>query len=414
MNSTQFNSDASIAISGNQLDAFSNFRTADPSFVADGQLTYDLQPLIYEQVTSANGTIVHDSTNRCATISLSNAGATEEVYMKSYQYYRYQAGRAQEIFMTFAAFAPTSNVQSFVEYGDGDNGIAFETDGTLLGSQFRIYSGTDNGDQTPVTSANWSLDKLDGTGASGITLDPTKTQIVVIDIQALYVGRVRVGFDIDGMIIWVHEFLHANLIATPYIQTANLPIRAGLRATGASATGQMRFICSCVLSRGGQDQIAGYDFVARSGAITAALDTRTHAISVRPKTTFNSITNRIEFVLENVEIANLGSNPVYWELVVGQALTTPVYSDANATYSAFEFETAATLSGDPGVVVNCGYVGGGNQNSFAVSESVKNRYPITLDSSGGVRDTGTLTLLVQSIDTGTSEIEASIHWRELR
>src|SRR6056297_3469786 len=141
------------AISGDQLDAFSNFRTAPPAFVADGQLTYDLQPLLYEQITGANGSVTHDSTNRCATIALSAAANGEEASMQSYQYYRYQAGRAQEIFLTFAGHSLTQDVQSFVEYGDGDNGIAFETDGTLLGSQFKIYSNTDKGDET-VTSAN--------------------------------------------------------------------------------------------------------------------------------------------------------------------------------------------------------------------------------------------------------------------
>lgn len=408
------------------LDAFGNHRVAPPAFVADGQLTYDLQPLLYQQVgysggftnpAGANGSITHDATNRCATISLATASVGQEVYMQSYQYYRYQAGRAQEIFITGAAHQLTVNCEAFFRYGDRDNAIEFATDGTLAGSKFIIRSDTANGDQT-ITQANWNQDSLDGgnddANPSGLTFDPTKTMIFCIDIQALYVGRVRVGFDLDGEIVWVHEFLHANSIAVPYIQSANLPVSAGIRATGASATGSMRFVCSCVLSRGGQEQVAGYDF-AVEGEVTAASGARTHLISIRPKTTFNSITNRVEFVLEDLELLVTGVNPVKWELVLGQALTTPTYADVNATYSAFEYETAGTLSGSPAVVMDSGYCAATNQVKGVVGRSLINRYPITLDAAGAIRtdDMGTITLLVTGIG-GTSATRAILHHRELR
>lgn len=397
------------------LDAFGNHRVAPPAFVADGQLTYDLQPLIYEQIISANGAIAHDATNRCATISLTAADSGEETYMQSFQYYRYQAGRAQEVFITGASHNLTSNCEAFYRYGDGNNAIEFATDGTLAGSKFIIRSDTDNGDQT-VTQANWNTDNLDGgndtANPSGLTLDPTKSQIFVIDVQALYVGRVRCGFDLDGEIIWCHEFLHANTIAPPYIQTANLPIGAGIRATDNAASGSMRFVCSCVLSRGGQEQIAGYDFSVE-GTVTAGSGTRTHLISIRPKTTFNSLTNRVEFVLEDLELLVTGSNPVYWELCLGQALTTPTYADVNATYSSFEYETAGTLSGNPAIVFASGYCAASQISKSSVEKDLRSRYPITLNAAGAVRDMGTLTLLVTGIG-GTSACRAQIHFRELR
>jgi hypothetical protein len=405
--------DGSLPVTTNpdQLDAFSNVRTAPPSFVADGQLTYDLQPLIYEPLTSANGTIAHDATNRCATISLASASSGEETYMQSFSHYRYQAGRGQEIFLTGAAHNLTANTEAFWRYGDGDNAIEYATNGTLLGSKFTVRSNTDSGD-VPVTSANWNIDPLDGSGPSKRTLDPTKTQIAIFDVQALYVGRVRCGFDLDGEIIWAHEFYHANNIAVPYIQTANLPISAGIRATDDGASGDMRFVCSCVLSRGGQERIAGYDF-AVNGSVTAASGARTHLLSIRPKTTFNSITNRVEFVLEDIEVLVTGNSPVYWELVLGQALTTPTYADANATYSAFEYATAETLSGNPGVVFASGYCAASNQTKGVAARSLTNRYPLTLNAGGAVRDMGTLSLLVTGLG-GTSATRAVIKWKELR
>jgi len=150
-----------------------------------------------------------------------------------------------------------------------------------------------------------------------------------------------------------------------------------------------------------------------TGAVTAASGARTHLLSVRPKATINSITNRVEFVLEDVDILVTGNSPVYWELVLGQALTTPTYADVNATYSAFEFVAAGTLSGNPGVVFASGFCPASTQSKGNARAEVTNRYPITLTAAGAVRDFGTLSLLVTGLGA-TSACRGVVKWRELR
>jgi len=402
-------------ISDDQLDGFSNFRTAPPSFVADGQLTYDLQPLIYEQVTAGTGAIAHDATERCANLTAAATGDT--AHMQSYQHYRYQAGRSQEIFITFNFNDDTGTTGLIyaAEYGDGvNNGIGFQLNGT--NKQFFIRSNTSSGDDT-VSQASWNIDELDGTGTSGHTLDTTKTQILVMDIQALYTGRVRVGFDIDGIIVWAHEFNHANEIAFPFIQTANLPIRIGItNGTGTTISEELNFICSCVLSRGGQDEIAGYDFGHGVSAVSVASGSRTHAMSIRPKTTFNSITNRIEIAPLAIDISNDGANTIKWELCLGDVLTgTTTFNDVNATYSSVQYNTAGTTSASPDIVIESGYLPATSQVKSNVSKSLDSRYPLTLTVAGITRADaiGTLTVLLTGIG-GVSTANTSIHWKELR
>jgi len=396
-----------------QLDAFSSVFTAPPAFVGDGQFTYDAQPIIYEQLTAGDGTITHNATERACRLRINTAtGAGDKAVMQSYQYYRYQAGRATQVFITFNFNDNTgvANLTKFARYGDDTNAIGFELNGTT--KQVFIRTGTTAGAQV-ITQANWNVDKLDGTGKSGLTLDTSKTQILVIDLQALYVGRVRLGFDINGVVIWCHYFNNANNLAYPYIQSANLPVAVGMQSTDTTATDDdMLFCCACVLSRGGQEKIAGFDFSARA-SITAGDDTRTHVMSIRPKATFNSITNRIEFALLDLEILNTGTVPVVWELCLGQALTMPTYADVNATYSAFEFVTGATLSGSPAIVSSAGFVNDADKGSGIVGRDTVNRYPITLNAAGYPRDLGTLTLLAQGIG-GTAAIQAELHWKEIR
>ena len=406
-------SDVAIRDSAN-LDAFSRLRVSNPLILHNSQFTYDLAPIIMEQITNGSGaTVTHDSTNRQALMTFSSTPTGGKSYMQSYEYLPYQPGRSQLIFVTFNMIAAVANTLKFAGYSDGVNGIEFQNNGSV--NQFVIYSASSSGNET-VTQSSWNLDKLDGTGASGINLDITKTQILVIDIQALYVGRVRIGFDMGGHIVYCHEFLHANIFSSPYIQTANLPVRCGMTCSGTVST-TMNFICSAVISEGGSEDINvyGYTFQQDSGAISV-VDTGvgTHVLSLRPRTTFNSITNRTRVAYIDVEVYNAGNQPIQWQLCIGQALTgTTTYNNVNTTYSSSEYNILGTLSGNPTVVIDGGYVASSGGAKGVTNTAIISRYPITLDAAGLHRSLGTLTLKAKSI-SGTQTIYASIKFREIR
>lgn len=397
---------------GPSLDSFSRLRVSTPAHVFDAQLTYDLAPLRFEQITNGSGaTVAHDATNRCATMTFSSTASGGKAYMQSHEYFPYQPGRSQLAFVTFNFIEPKANVLKFAGYSDGVNGVELQQSGSDV--QLVLYSGTANGTQT-VAQADWNLDALTGHGPSNKTLDLTKTQILVIDFQALYVGRVRVGFDIDGVVCPVHEFKHANRVATPYAQTMNLPVRCGMTCTGTAST-TMRFICSSVMSEGGNDQNIG-TLQTVEGSGTAGNNVRAHILSVRPKTTFNSIANRSRFVLESIELLNTGNvNNVYWEVVIGQAITgTTTFSDVNTAYSAFEYNTAGTISGSPALSILSGYAIPSNKgaNPTIVASSAL-RTPISLNQAGAVRANGTISVVATGIG-GTSAVRACMNWREQR
>jgi hypothetical protein len=393
------------------VDAFGRARVSSPEFVFDAQFTYDLQPLLYESLTAGSGaTITHDATNRCALFTFASSPNTSQTYLQTYEHFRYQPGRSQQIFATFCFGSHVANVRKFVGYSDGTNGIEFQSNGA--GFQWVIYSTTTAGNQTKA-QADWNLDTLNGAGPSGLTLDVADTQIAIIDLQALYVGRVRVGFVIDGAVVYVHEFDHANHIAYPYIATANLPIAAGMYSTGTvSAT--MRFVCASVISEGGNGDLVGYGFTVDSGNITAANGARTHGLSLRHNTTFNGIANRSKFVLDSIDVLVTGNNPVYYEVCVGDVITgTTTFTDVNATYSGMEYNVAGTTSGAPALVLASGYVPASNQVKAAGITRTTLRVPISLGYAGAVRANGTLTVLVTGLG-GTSTCRVAANWHEVR
>lgn len=395
------------------LDAFSRLRVSNPLILHNAQFTYDLASILFEQITSGLGaTIAHDSTNRCALLTFASTPTGGKAYMQSYEYLPYQPGRSQLIFITFNMIDGPTDVLKFAGYSDGVNGIEFQIDSGVI--RFAIFSNTSAGSEI-VNQADWNLDTLDGTGFSGISLDISTTQILVIDIQALYVGRVRVGFDIGGSIIYCHEFNHANIFTSPYIQTANLPVRCGMTCTNTVST-TMNFICSAVMSEGGTEDINTFGYTFQTNASRAASTAGVSLLTLRPKTTFNSITNRMKFSYLEIELLNLGgaNEHIRWDLCIGQAVTGGTWSDVNSTYSGTEVNSTATLSGSPAVIIDSGWViGGAGGKGNAGTSSIISKYPITLNQAGANRTLGSITLKVTSF-TGTPTVYAALKFREIR
>lgn len=102
---------------------------------------------------------------------------------------------------------------------------------------------------TVINQSNWNGDKLDGTGKSGLTLDPTKVEIFWFDAQWLGAGSGRIGVIIDEKLILCHTFRHANSVNSVYMTRISLPVRYEL--TRDSAAGEMKMICASVMSEGG-------------------------------------------------------------------------------------------------------------------------------------------------------------------
>lgn len=399
---------------GASLDSFGRQRVSHPQNVFDAQFTYGLQPFVYEQIISGAGaTIAHDVTNRCTLLSFAATPNNGRCLMQSFDYLRYQPGKSQEAFITFNHNGADVGVEKFARYGDDDNAIEYVL--SENGPEMRLNSGTGLGDQAALQTG-WNLDTLDGSGddgnPSGILFDSTKVQILLLDFQALYVGRVRIGFDIDGGAIYVHEFDHANKVEFAYIQSANLPIACGMRAIADNATGTMRFYCSSVISEGGQDDTAG-DELSTTVNKTAPNGSFAHALTLRPRMTFNGIVNRARFELLTIEISVLGNNPVRWELRIGQALTAPTFANVNMAVSAMEIDTVGTLNGSPAVTPSRGTVPASNQAQASVDRRSTAKYPITLNAAGANRVNGSLTLVVYGVG-GASSVDVTAIWKEIK
>jgi hypothetical protein len=144
----------------------------------------------------------------------------------------------------------TPGIKSRVGYFDQYNGLYFEYD-SGNGCSICVKSKGELKYNSPIRQTDWNIDQMNGSGTSGLTLEFTKAQLFVIDLEWLGVGRIRFGFYAYGRIQYCHEILNINQISIgPYTYNINLPIRYELQGM-TGATGAMIQICSTVISEGG-------------------------------------------------------------------------------------------------------------------------------------------------------------------
>ena len=90
--------------------------------------------------------------------------------------------------------------------------------------------------ETRVPQSQFNRDKIDGTGASGYTVNLTKMQM--IGLQYTWYGAGFVDFMIrglDGNWVFVHRFINNNVNDEAYMRTGNMPVRYELINECASA-----------------------------------------------------------------------------------------------------------------------------------------------------------------------------------
>jgi hypothetical protein len=257
------------------LDAFGRQRVSNPTTVFDSQFHFDKQPLLWDESSAGTGSAAYNSATNSVVLDTGGTASGADIIRQTFQRHYYQPGKSQLILCTGLFGAPKTNVRKRVGYFDALDGLFLEIDSTTANFVTRTSTSGAAVD-TKIAQASWNIDKMNGSGPSGITIDFNSTQIFAIDLEWLGVGAVRFGFVIGGVFRPCHLVQNANAgLTVPYMATATLPIRYSLTNTGvADSATTMRQICATVISEGGQNPLG----IARV------------ALSLYPRNFANSVT----------------------------------------------------------------------------------------------------------------------------
>lgn len=396
--------------SGVAVDAFGRARVSTPLTLFDSSHRYRDNNL-WSTSNTAGGTYSFSTNQGLVNLNLSTA-SDAEVIRETTKVFSYQPGKSLLIMNTFVFNPAKTNLRQRVGYYGADNGYYIELNNSTL-SLVERTSVTGSMVETRINQANWNIDKLDGTGASLITLDISKAQILWMDVEWLGLGSVRMGFVIDGKFIHCHTFHHANVLTTPYITTASLPCRYEIKNTGTTSDSSvLKQVCTSVISEGGYElrglQQAIETAIGSPRDLTTA-NTYYPVISIRLKTS----PNRLDAIaiLTALSIMGITNNANYNWRVVASGITTGGAWVSAGTDSAMDYNiTGTSFSG--GRVLASGFMNGSNQGSTPVDILKEALFKFQLERNGLTSTPYELTLVVAS-DAAGADVYASMDWEEI-
>lgn len=193
--------------------------------------------------------------------------------------------------------------------------------------------------------ADFNIDKLDGTGPSGITIDPTKMNVFQIQYRWLGAGVIRFACEnpVTGTMMLFHELHWVNERTKPWTHNPNFKVTYVAYNIGA--------LTACVVK--GSSMMAAVEGHIEKNDYTRSFSTKKSSLTsntvhqlfaIRNPTTQSGKINTREIVLQDVSIAFQGNDPLEVMIFFEPVLLTGVQEfTRQADALTLVSSTAATI-----------------------------------------------------------------------
>jgi hypothetical protein len=388
------------------LTAFGDLRTAELSPVFQGSFEYTVDNTELNKNLVANGGTVTQA-NAMAVIGTSTTTAST-ARLHSKKRAKYRAGLGGLFRFTAKFTTPVAATIQYIGMADGHGSGAEFINGLTVG-----YNGTTFGFQRwqndvlfEVAQSAWD-DPLDGTGASGMTLDQTKINVFQIRFQYLGAGAMELSIEDDttGRFVVVHTILYANLNTTPSTYSPNYLLM--IHVDNKETVSDIIVSCSsyAYFIEGKTTYTEVHQPLFSSGKqSTGSITTELAIFTIRNKSSYVSKTNYIDLILEaiSVSIEASGANNLATIRVVKDATLggSPSYSDISTTDSIVDIDVDGTLVSSGKELFNFGLAGKNDEIFHGLGE-----HKIYLSPGE--------TITISAISAGTATVNANLLWKEL-
>lgn len=387
-------------------DAFGRLRVSHPFTLFDNSFRYNSQIEKWREKYNGTASIAHNANEGLVDLTIGTASG-DEVIRETSKVFQYQPGKSLLTMNTFVMGAAKANVRMRVGYFGINDGIFFEREGSTNKIVLRS-SVTGSSVDNAINQNNWNVDRLDGTGPSGVVLNSTKAQIFWSDVEWLGVGSVRAGFVINGQLVVCHIFHHANTATSTYMRTATLPVRYEVTNTDTSVGATLKQICSTVVSEGGYTALS----LTRS-ASTTLVGKNVSDVNLTPLVSLRLKPNRTDAVVvpTRAEVYGLQQAAFKYALIKRPTLTSASWVNLDSS-SSVQYDISATALTGGTIVAEGFFVGDTKGGAEAVDLTQLNstlqltRDIIEADSAGEVF---TLAALAT---TNNDDAVGSMTWQE--
>ena len=408
------------------LQAFGRLRVADSRILGDYRFMYGSGTTFeLDYITSNSASITINYTSVCAVLTTNTVSGSTAI-MQTKQYHPYIPGTGHFGMMTFVMTTSVSGLTQSVGTFDDQNGVIFRLrDGTV-----ELVIRNRGVDREVVAQNAWNTDRLDGSlteyNQSGITADWSKAQILAIDYQWLGVGRVRVGFVIDGNPIIVHHFEHSNRTAdVPYMSQPSLPLRWEIKNTTAQTTSHtLTSICGSVQAEGGDIEtgfIRASSTDGNSVSITSSNSVYGRGIfAIRLKNTVTNINKPLHALARLKAYSVASDNDMQFKIAIlpsSSVISSTVTWTSISGLGWTEYITDFTLTSSwatQAMIIDDQFVSGTTNNKLgvAVSDTTENRNSVIFQNHSAT-DSQIFAVIGYYLN-GNVNARASLKWLEVK
>jgi len=377
--------------------AFGELEAVEPTPVVQVDFIYNINADMVDSTVTGSGTVTQADS---MAVLQTTAATSSSAMIETKRYLKYRPGQGCHIRGTALYTTGVANSEQLFGCWDEQDGLFFGFNGT----SFWIMTRNDSVD-TWVAQADWNGDKMDWTGGSsnptGQNLDPTKGNVYQINFQWLGFGMIEFAIEDanTGRFVPVHQVRYANANTVPSLTNPSFPILWSVENTTNNTNITLKG-ASCVWEIEGKIEYL-WPTNAIGNSKTGITTTLTNIITIRNKSTYQTITNRTPVNLLKYSLSVDGNKPAEYQLIKNTTLGgTPSYTDISTNTSVIDYDTAGTT------------ITGGQVIDFW-----------TLGSTGTASESGTattdiillpgeiLTLAVRATST-TTDATAAIRWVE--
>lgn len=358
-----------------------------------------------ESVTSGGGSVI-DTYQGAVDMSVTST-AGSQVIRQTRRVVRYIPGRANEVSLAARFTSPTTGVRRRLGLFSELNGVYFEDGGD--GEYYCVIRRNTAGGvvENRVARSNWNVDKLDGTGPTGIVVDFNAWQLMVIEYEWYGAGHVEFKLVIGNNAIPIHQFDSGNILTTTWMSTPFLPIRLEItNVTGAAGTHHFYHSSTSVAAEGEVGPLGIQDNA--NSAITGK--TLITANIFYPVLSIRLRSDRLQGVTfpTGFQAITLDNTDIFYRVVLNPTLTgATTWTNVNDSFVQYNVNATAVTGG---TIIAAGFINGGSQgNIIEFSKDVV--LQLGRSSLGTVSDIITIELAA----TGSNKAGwASINWIDVR
>jgi len=415
------------------LDAFGRIRVSNIFTAFSSKFEYSKLNHLWHEVDETGTAVdqaVHDPDSSSIDMPIP-ATLNRALIRQSRQWIAYQPGNSHRPLLTGAFSTATAGIRKRFGLFSSNDGIYFEQ--SESGVYYIVLRSSSTGSlvERRIPQSQWNIDTFSTSGKNPSGINETtvrdedsalfsfeNSQILDIDLEWLGVGRVRVGFNIDGNTYYANHFKNAGFSSATYMGTASLPIRYEITNLTGANTGTMKQICQTVKTEGGSD-LWGYPQTASNGVtkITTVAGVPTAVLAVRPRATFYGKENRVSSLPVGFTILTAGNFVVYYQLIHYASVTSGTWTqiDTSANHaSACDYAVGADITAfSGGHIHKKGYITADNKGTSLTGSDILQILPISRGYDATVdADAETYLLVVTSIG-GAVDVYSTIELADI-